>query len=124
MPSPKSGSSLGMEENLKKAVTEMLVLTLLDREDMYAGQLQQVLEERSGGALCIVFPYAVLYRLIDFEYILEAYKKTAPDGRRRQYYQITPKGRDYLEELTALYGRFTNGVRLLLDEVGGADHGA
>lgn len=123
MPAPKSGSSQGMEENLKKAVTEMLVLALLEREDMYAAQITQALEERSGGALSIVFPYAVLYRLISFGYIWEAYKKVAPDGRRRQYYQITPEGRGYLAELMELYCRFTGGVALLLREEGGTDHG-
>lgn len=118
MATPKSGSSLGMEENLKKAVTEMLVLTLLSREDMYAPQITQALEEESGGALSIVFPYSVLYRLISNGYIIEAYKKIAPDGRRRQYYQITPEGRAYQAQLEELYHRFSGGVELLLGERG------
>lgn len=120
---PKSGSSQGMEENLKKAVTEMLVLALLREEDMYAAQITQALEDRSGGVLTIVFPYAVLYRLIDFGYITEAYKKIAPDGRRRQYYQITEKGRRYGAELRELYWRFTGGVRLLLEKEVDQTHG-
>ena len=111
----KSGSTQGMEDNLKKAVTEMLVLTLLKGEDMYAGQILESMERRSGGALNIVFPYAVLYRLISNGYILEAYKKTAPDGRRRQYYQITEQGRRYVDELTGLYRRVIGGVELLLE---------
>lgn len=120
---PKSGSSQGMEENLKKAVTEMLVLTLLRGEDMYAAQITQALEERSGGSLSIVFPYAVLYRLINFGYITEAYKKIAPDGRRRQYYQITEEGRRYGAELRELYWRFTAGVRQLLEKEEDQAHG-
>ncbi len=116
MTSPKSGSIQGMEDNLKKAVTEMLVLVLLSREDMYAAQITQGLEERSRGALSIQFPYSVLYRLISFGYIVEGYKKAAPDGRRRQYYQITPKGRAYKEQLVALYRKLSGGVELLLEE--------
>ena len=116
MATPKSGSSLGMEENLKKAVTEMVVLTLLSREDMHAPQITQALETDSGGTLSIVFPYSVLYRLINNGYILEAYKKIAPDGRRRQYYQITPEGRTYQAQLEDLYRRFSGGVVLLLDK--------
>lgn len=119
MPTTKSGSSQGMEENLKKAVTEMLVLALLRGEDMYAAQITQALEARSGGALSIVFPYSVLYRLIGFGYILEAYKKIAPDGRRRQYYQITEEGRHYLADLLALYRSFSKGVERLLETEGG-----
>ena len=111
---PKSGSSFGMEDNLKKAVTEMVVLSLLSREDMYAGQITQAVEERSGGGVSIVFPYSALYRLISAGYIWEAYKNTAPDGRRRQYYQITEEGRAHLEELLEVYERFTGGVEVLL----------
>lgn len=110
----KSGSSLGMEDNLKKAVTELVVLSLLSREDMYAGQIAQAIEERSGGAVSIVFPYSALYRLISAGYIWEAYKKTAPDGRRRQYYQVTDQGRAHLEALREVYERFTRGVDVLL----------
>lgn len=116
---PKSGSVQGMEDNLKKALTEMLVLALLRKEDMYAAQITQALEERSGGILNIVFPYSVLYRLINFGYIVEAYKKTAPNGRRRQYYQITETGRRYGEELIDLYRRFNGGVVQLLGQEGG-----
>ena len=114
MATPKSGSSQGMEDNLKKAVTEMLVLTLLKGEDMYAGQILESMERRSGGALNIVFPYAVLYRLISNGYILEAYKKTAPDGRRRQYYQITEEGRNHLSVLLATYRRFSENMERLM----------
>ena len=121
MEAPKSGSSFGMEDNLKKAVTEMVVLSLLSREDMYAGQITQAIEDRSGGGVSIVFPYSALYRLISAGYIWEAYKNTAPDGRRRQYYQITEQGWRYVDELTGLYRRFIGGVELLLE--GGEAHG-
>lgn len=114
MADPKSGSSFGMEDNLKKAVTEMVVLSLLSQEDMYANQIMQMMEERSGGAVSIVFPYSALYRLIKAGYIWEAYKKNAPDGRRRQYYQITDKGKEHLEGLLEVYQRFTGGVDVLL----------
>ena len=104
----------GMEDNLKRAVTEMLVLSLLDRQDMHAAQITHSLEEGSGNTLSLASPYMLFYRLIENGFILEAYKKIAPDGRRRQYYQITEEGRAYLAELTALYHRLTGGVALLL----------
>lgn len=121
MASNKSGIPQGMEENLKKAVTEMVVLSLLNTEDMYAQQIMCALEERSGGMISIVFPYAALYRLIENGYICEAYKKNAPDGRRRQYYQITDGGRTYLGELQAVYRRVIDGVGRIL--LGGEAHG-
>ena len=115
MPEIRSGSAQGLEENLKKAVAEMLVLSLLSREDMHAPQIIRSLEEESGRALTMTSPYMLLYRLIEKEYILEAYKKIAPDGRRRQYYQITEEGRGYLEALKAVYRRVSAGVDQLLE---------
>ena len=115
MPEIRSGSAQGLEENLKKAVAEMLVLSLLSREDMHAPQIIRSLEEESGRALTMTSPYMLLYRLIQKEYILEAYKKIAPDGRRRQYYQITEEGRGYLEALKAVYRRVSAGVEQLLE---------
>lgn len=123
MAQPKSGSIQGMEDNLKKAVTEMLVLTLLGEEDMYAAQITQGLVERSRGALSIQFPYSVLYRLISFGYIVEGYKKIAPDGRRRQYYQITPEGRNYKSQMVEFYRQFSDGIDLILQEGSGGCHG-
>lgn len=114
MEETKNGTAFGMEDNLKKAVTEMVVLSLLSQEDMYANQIMQMMEERSGGAVSIVFPYSALYRLIKAGYIWEAYKKNAPDGRRRQYYQITDAGRERLDDLLAVYRRFTGGVDVLV----------
>ena len=106
-----------LEENLKKALTEMLVLSLLRRREYYIGELTADLEALSGGALNIVFPYGVIYRMTRSEYIVESKKRTAPDGRLRQYYHITAAGEEYLIQLLAAYLRFTSGVANVLQEV-------
>ena len=62
-------TSASVEENLKKALVEMLVLALLHEREYYAPELTQALAERSGGAVNITFPYAILYRMIDQGYI-------------------------------------------------------
>lgn len=115
MSPPRSSSSQSMEENLKKAVIEMLVMLLLDEEDMYSVQITQALEERSDETLNLAFPYALLYRLIESGYIREAYKKIAPDGRRRQYYQITEEGQRHLATLLTTYRRFSENMERLLE---------
>jgi len=102
------------EENLKKALTELLVLKLLSEKEYYVGELADTLYEKSGGALKIVFPYAALYRMLEKEYIAEVKKRVAPDGRRRQYYGITDAGRDYLASLLNTYARFFEGVEKIL----------
>lgn len=106
-----------LEENLKKALTEMLVLSLLKRREYYIGELTTDLETLSGGSLNIVFPYGVIYRMTRSEYIVESKKRTAPDGRLRQYYRITSAGEEYLIQLLAAYSRFTAGVADVLKEV-------
>ncbi|MBD5155302.1 MAG: hypothetical protein HDT15_09625 [Oscillibacter sp.] len=104
-----------VEENLKKALVEMLVLALLYEREYHAPELTQALTDRSGGAVNISFPYAVLYRMIEQGYILELPKRKAPDGRRRQYYAISDAGRQYFRESWAIYKAFTAGVDRLVD---------
>ena len=107
----------GMEENLKKALVEMLVLALLHQREYYAPELTQALTEFSGGAVNISFPYAILYRMIEQGYIQELPKRKAPDGRRRQYYGITLAGRQYFQENWNVYKAFTSGVDRLVEAV-------
>lgn len=113
--------SLSLEENLKKALTEVLVLHLLSVKDCYIGELTTLIHEKSHGALTIVFPYSAIYRLEQAGYLAENGKRNAPDGRRRQYYRITGQGRAYLDQLMDVYARFSQGVTDILAE-GGADH--
>ena len=110
----RSGSAAGLEENMKKAVAEMLVLFLLNERDMYIGEIPEELEKRSGGTFHIVFPYSVIYRMVKFDYIEELKNRIAPDGRMRQYYGITDTGRAYLKELYEVFMQFTGGINTIL----------
>lgn len=117
-------SPLGLEENLKKALTEMLILAIFSKRDYYIGELAGEIQRMSGGILSIVFPYGVIYRMSKAGYVRESKKCTAPDGRLRQYYQITESGRTYLLRLTSIYRRFSTGVdQIIQDTVGGYDKG-
>ena len=110
-------TSAVVEENLKKALVEMLMLALLHERAYYAPELNQALAERSGGAVNVSFPYAALYRMIEQGYIQEMPKRKAPDGRRRQYYGITDTGRQLFQESWSVYKAFIAGVDLLVDSV-------
>lgn len=112
----KGDASISLEENLKKALTELLILRLLSDRDYYIGELTTSLKEKSRGALSVVFPYGAVYRLQQAGHICETDKHTAPDGRRRQYYQITEAGRVYLSQLIAIYTAFANGVDAVLEK--------
>lgn len=106
-----------MEENLKKALSELLVLALLHQRDYYAPELTAAINRYSGGAISISFPYAILYRMIEQGYIAELPKRVAPDGRRRQYFGITEAGRAYFRENWGIYRAFTAGVDRLVAAV-------
>ncbi len=103
-----------LEENMKKALTEFLVLHLLAQRPYFIGELTEALEQRSEGVLNVVFPYAAIYRMLQNEYIVELKKRVAPDGRRRQYYTITDEGRARLVSMAQDYARFTMGVEKVL----------
>lgn len=115
-------SPISLEENLKKALTELLILRLLSSRDYYIGELTATLNEKSHGALTIVFPYGAIYRLLQTGHIIECAKRNAPDGRRRQYYRITEAGRVYLSQLLSIYNTFSRGVDEVLAE-GDVEHG-
>jgi len=106
-----------IEDNLKKALAELLVLALLHHRDYYALELNTALSEYSGGAINLTFPYAILYRMIDQGYIQELPRRKAPDGRRRQYFGITDAGRQYFQEIWAAYRIFISGVDRLVSAV-------
>lgn len=104
-----------MEENLKKALCEMMVLALLQGRDYYAPEMTEAIAYYSGGAVSITFPYAILYRMIEQGYIAELPKRVAPDGRRRQYYGITEEGRTYYQQIHGAYRAFIAGVDRLVE---------
>lgn len=108
----------GFEENLKKAMTEMLILHLLSEKECYIGELTDALHTRSNGILTIVFPYSAIYRLQQSGCIIEREKHLSPDGRRRQYFGITETGQVYLRQLRDAYAKFSTGVANILSSGG------
>ena len=113
------GASL--EENLKKAATELLLLHLLAEKPCYIGELTEAIRLRSHDALSVVFPYGAIYRLQRAGYIRETEKRNAPAGRRRQYFAATESGKARLALLLETYRRFTAGVEAVLEEKAGEE---
>lgn len=105
-----------LEDNYKKALTELLILFLLSQKDCYIAELTESIRERSHGVIDIVFPYGAIYRLEKDGYILEDGKRIAPDGRRRQYLCITESGTDYLRYLMDIYKRYAKAFEDILEE--------
>lgn len=113
---PDKHATSSLEENLKKALTELILLFLLQQKDYFISELTAAIKQRSQGALSIVFPYSAIYRLQQSGYIIESEKRSAPDGRRRQYFKITAKGQLHLQQLIKTYEQFSKGVADILTE--------
>jgi PadR family transcriptional regulator, regulatory protein PadR len=95
-------------------IPELLVLRLLSAREMYGYQIVEEIRIQTGEALS--FGEGCIYPYLHY---LEAEKQVSSqrrevDGRSRNYYKLTPRGRKRLEELTSEWKRVTTGVSLLL----------
>ena len=82
---------------VKKGAAEIVVLSLLEREDLHGYELVRRIDDRSGGALTFNFAslYATLYRLEERGLIRGRWVERAGQ-RRRRYYRITAAGHEVL----------------------------
>lgn len=106
----------GLIENLKKGVTELLVLSLLDVRPLTIHEILRLLDEKSGGVCKISYPYAIIYRLSNSGYIRDCGKQVS-DARLRAYYEITDEGRARLAEMQTEYRTFSAAVDRLLNSL-------
>lgn len=120
MPKAEKNEKISISENLKKGITEMLILSFLDKEDMHTYAIMNKLDELSGGVCKISYPYAVIYRLTDCKYIEEAGKRV-DENRLRQFYRITPSGKVYLNYMRKEYDTFINGVNMIFQALKGEE---
>ena len=115
-----------MSDIFKKGSVEMLILHLLSKENAHGYQLVQMIKERSGGLLSVqpTSLYPVLYRLADDGYItgVEVRAEDNPRSNRsarvRVVYNITPSGKERLEDLRKEYDEYMHGYMNIL-----ASHG-
>ena len=108
--------SAKMSENLKKALTEMLILSFLSKKDMTIYEILTILDKQSNGVCRIQYPYGVIYRMSDRGYI-EIAGKAVSDDRRRIHYRITDLGREYLRKINEEYNHFIAGMNMIMNYV-------
>lgn len=123
MPAEKSGTGISMIESMKKATSELLVLSFLKEKSMPITEIVSEIAEKSSGLYTISGAYALFYRLERFGYLHEAGRKIAKDNRRRQFYEITPEGRAYCQLLYRQYFELTAAIENILQEGGGQKEG-
>lgn len=103
-----------MEDNIKKAVTQMLVLQLLSEKERYILELAEEIANYSDRVLKVQIPYQAIANLRKLGYVREK-SRQAPDGRKRSYFIITKQGREYLAHQKSVFFSYTNAVKLLID---------
>jgi PadR family transcriptional regulator PadR len=89
------------ESQLLKGVAPVVVLQILSRGEMYGYELAEAIEKRSEGVLTLGKGtlYPLLYNL-EAKKLIQARIETTKTGRKRRYYSITGKGKEYLETQT------------------------
>lgn len=81
-----------ISKELVAGSTPMLVLSVMEKEDMYGYRIIKELEKRSENVFCLKEGtlYPILHALEKNDF-LESYWELA-EGRKRKYYHITKKG--------------------------------
>lgn len=87
-----------VNKELLKGSTIILILSMLERKEMYGYELTRELEQRSEGIFALKEGtlYPILH-MLEAEGGVEAYWQET-DGRRRKYYRITGAGRQTLQD--------------------------
>ena len=108
--------NMKIQENLKRGMTELLILHLLKQEDMYGYQLTQEFEKRSDGLFILKegTMYPSLYRLIE-KGMISDHKELIGKRRTRVYYHIEDAGKDYFDKIYEEYVSITEGIRKILN---------
>ena len=107
---------MGVSENLKRGVTELVLLSLLAQRDMYGYEMSQELQIRSNGKFLLQESsmYPTLYRLEDRGYITVT-KQQVGKRRTRMYYHLEPCGLEYLQTSLTEYFSMQEGIRSILE---------
>ncbi|GAA3405081.1 PadR family transcriptional regulator [Paenibacillus hodogayensis] len=105
-----------MSKELLKGSTGTMILSLLERTDLYGYELIKELERKSAGVFALKEGtlYPILHAM-ESEGLVEAYWNEV-GGRRRKYYRITPKGKKQSEQKKAEWTTFRSAVDLVLGE--------
>ena len=95
---------------MKKGVLEYCILNIISREEAYASDILEVLKE---ARLIVVEGtlYPLLTRLKNSGLLTYEWKESS-SGPPRKYYKLTPKGREFMEELGQTWEELVKAVEL------------
>lgn len=97
--------------------TELLVLSLLSREDMYGYQMIATLEKKFDGTFALkegtLYP---ILRGLENQGAVTAYEQEAPTGRKRRYYHLTNRGKELLREEAEQWNSYAQAVDAVVSQ--------
>jgi DNA-binding PadR family transcriptional regulator len=104
----------GYLTQLLKGNTDVLILSLLEREPMYGHRIMQELEQASGGFFRVSEGtlYPALYRMVREGFIRGKWSKLA-GGQERKVYALTRKGERRLAECRSTWSGFAAAMDLV-----------
>ena len=107
------------QNSFRRGIMSLVILSLLNKEDMYGYQLVQGTNQISGGRIQTQEGslYPVLYKLLDQGLISD---KKVLVGKRmtRIYYHLEPAGKIRLQELVQEFDAIMTGMRLIMEDSG------
>ena len=111
---------MSYKNNFIAGITELLVLAILDQRDSYVYEITKNIAGDSEGLLSISLNtiYTVAYKLEE-ENMISEYPKLVGKKRTRVYYHLEPRGKEHLERISADYSKMTEGVKKVLNSLGG-----
>lgn len=101
--------------NFRFSFAELIILTLLEKKDIYGYEFVPLLERVSGGRLVVTEStlYPTLYKLLDSHYISDR-EERAGKRRIRVYYHLEPEGLERLNNLRVEYQNLRDGIDAML----------
>lgn len=103
-------------DTFRRGSLAMLILTILSEGDCYGYEIVQTLNEISDGILDFTLGtvYPVLSKLLANGYISSYEVKSGPK-MVRHYYQLTPSGREFFQEMVVDYRSVENAINQVLN---------
>lgn len=98
-----------------KGSTAILILTLLEKEDMYGYSITSELKKKTENMLDLKEGtlYPMLHGLEEANAV-DSYWRDSENGKKRKYYKITEEGKEILFEKLQEWGAYTRAVNSVL----------
>lgn len=106
-----------VNKELLKGSTSILVLSLLQKHEMYGYEMIKEMQVKSNGVF--EFKEGTLYPILhslEEENLVESFWRESENSRKRKYYRITKKGINALKEKEEEWTLFTSTVNRIITE--------